>query len=202
MCQVSAGQIYCIWTSVSHRNLGAISHIVWCLICVMTAQSNWKKDYRLGLREMETLWLLLVCSRMEMNTACLKCGNEAWFHRLPVFNKNTGFCSTVCQTGGRKESCCVFPICLCFTLSVFPLGGIVRFWLQFSSKRGECNCCARGGGQWGLPSEQSGWFDFSSPTMTNTFPSMTSHLVFLNNVNCCSFDCVRCFVSLSWYRVQ
>lgn len=53
---------------------------------------------------------------------------------------------------------------LCFSnlswlaLPVFSLGVIVRFWLQFSSQRGECDCSSRGGGQRGLPGKQSGQF--------------------------------------------
>ena len=42
------------------------------------------------------------------------------------------------------------------TLSIISLGGIVRFWLQLSSKGGECNYCSRGRGHWGIPSQQSG----------------------------------------------
>lgn len=43
-----------------------------------------------------------------------------------------------------------------FTLSVCPLGAVVRFWLQLSSEGGECNCSSRGRGHRGLPSKQSG----------------------------------------------
>lgn len=56
----------------------------------------------------------------------------------------------------KERSLLSFSNVSLLTLSVCPLRAIVRFWLQFSSKGGECNCSSRGRGQRGLPSKQSG----------------------------------------------
>lgn len=86
------------------------------------------------------------------------------YDMLPVFNKTTGFFFFqthhnrlwVWWQGERSLLC--FSNLSWLTLPVFSLGVIVRFWLQFSSQRGECDCSSRGGGQRGLPSKQSGQF--------------------------------------------
>lgn len=72
------------------------------------------------------------------NTSFLKCGNEQRFSlRLQAL-------------------CSDFPTSL--GLTHFCLGFPVRFWFQFSSQGGECDCSSRGGGRCGLPGKQSGHF--------------------------------------------
>lgn len=70
---------------------------------------------------------------------------------------------TVCEGNGKRKDSYHSPgkslsILSLLILLASALGVIVRFWLQFSSQRGECDCSSGGGGRWGLPSKQSGWF--------------------------------------------
>lgn len=64
-----------------------------------------------------------------------------------------------CLVANEKDPGHVFRFFFPRFISVYIcLGVIVRLQLQFPPKRGECDCSSRGGGQWGLPSKQSGQF--------------------------------------------